>query len=89
AEPKPYPNNTRVPALWRRMYIDCQEALYAIRHLAIAGVVGDDAAMIDRARDWLLHVAAWDPRGPTGRDYNDEAAFRIAVALAWGYDWLH
>jgi hypothetical protein len=88
-EPKPYPNNTRVPALWRRMYIDCQEALYAIRHLAIAGVVGEDAAMIARARDWLLHVAAWDPRGPTGRDYNDEAAFRIAVALAWGYDWLY
>lgn len=89
AEPLPYPGNTRVPALWRRMYMDCQEVLYAVRHLAIGGVILDDAAMIRRARDWLLHAAAWDPRGTTSRDYNDEAAFRIVGALAWGYDWLY
>lgn len=89
AEPAPYPENKRVAKLWRQMYIDCQEALYAIRHLSVAGVVLEDAELIGRAKAWLLHVAAWDPEGPTSRDYNDEAAFRVAGALAWGYDWLH
>ncbi|MFE5319744.1 DUF4962 domain-containing protein [Paenibacillus sp. NPDC056579] len=88
AEPQPYPGNKRVAKLWRQMYMDCQEALYAIRHLSVAGVVLEDEQLIDRAKQWLLHVAAWDPQGPTSRDYNDEAAFRVAGALAWGYDWL-
>ncbi len=88
-EPAPYPNNRRVPELWRRMYIECQEVLYAIRHLAIAGRLASDETLTARARQWLLAVAAWDPRGPTSRAYNDEAAFRVASALAWGYDWLH
>lgn len=89
AEPARYPGNERTPALWRRMYIDCQELLYAVRHLAVAGQVLQDADLLAKARGWLLHVARFDTRGTTSRAYNDEAAFRIAGALAWGYDWLH
>ncbi|WP_189032251.1 DUF4962 domain-containing protein [Paenibacillus albidus] len=88
AEPSPYPNNQRVAKLWRQMYIDCQEVLYAIRHLSIAGRVLHDEQLLGAAKRWLLHVAGWDTEGTTSRDYNDEAAFRIAAALAWGYDWL-
>lgn len=89
AEPARYPGDKRVRTLWRQMYIDCQEVFYAIKHMAIAGQVLDDEALLERAKDWLLSVAAWDPKGPTERAYNDEAAFRVAIALAWGYDWLH
>lgn len=88
-EPSPYPDNKRVAVLWRKMYMDCQEVLYAVRHLAVAGVVLEDEALIAKAREWLLHAAAWNTEGTTKRDYNDEAAFRVAGALAWGYDWLH
>ncbi|PYI54319.1 DUF4962 domain-containing protein [Paenibacillus flagellatus] len=88
-EPAPYPDNKRVARLWRQMYIDCQEILYAIRHMSVAGVVLEDRGLIAHAKRWLLHVAAWDTEGTTCRDYNDEAAFRVAGALAWGYDWLH
>ncbi|MCP1182451.1 DUF4962 domain-containing protein [Paenibacillus sp. 1781tsa1] len=88
-EPLPYPENKRVATLWRQMYIDCQEVLYAIRHLSIAGRVLRDERLLEAAKTWLLHVAAWDTEGTTSRDYNDEAAFRVAAALAWGYDWLH
>ena len=28
-------------------------------------------------------------KGQTSRDYNDEASFRMAGAIAWGYDWLY
>ncbi|KKO55210.1 DUF4962 domain-containing protein [Paenibacillus sp. DMB20] len=88
-EPKPYPGNKRVAPLWRQMYIDCQEVLYAVRHLSIAGRVLNDSDMTAKAKAWLLHAAGWDPEGTTSRDYNDEAAFRVAAALAWGYDWLY
>ncbi|WP_127585548.1 DUF4962 domain-containing protein [Paenibacillus koleovorans] len=89
AEPLPYPDHKRVPKLWRQMYMDCQEALYAVKHLSVAAIVLQDEALLAKAKEWLLHVASWDTEGPTARDYNDEAAFRVAGALAWGYDWLY
>ncbi|TBL78247.1 DUF4962 domain-containing protein [Paenibacillus thalictri] len=88
-EPQRYPNNKRVAKLWRQMYIDCQETLYAIRHLSVAGVILQDEMLLERAKTWLLHVLTWETEGTTSRDYNDEASFRIAGAVAWGYDWLY
>lgn len=88
-EPAGYPGHQRVAPIWRQTYIDCQELIYAIRHLAIGGHVTKDAAMLARAKEWLLAVAGWDPAGTTSRAYTDEWAFRVTLALAWGYDWLH
>lgn len=88
-EPKGYPGHKRTARVWRKTYIDCQELLYAIRHLAIGGKMTRDADMIERAKAWLLAAAAWDPHGTTSRGYSDEWAFRVNAALAWGYDWLH
>lgn len=88
-EPAPYPNNTRVAPIWRQTYIDCQELIYAIRHLAVAGHVLKDPALLERSKEWLLSAADWDPAGTTSRAYTDEWAFRVTVALAWGYDWLY
>ncbi|QBX99449.1 DUF4962 domain-containing protein [Rhodophyticola sp. CCM32] len=88
-EPTGYPDGKRSAPIWRQTYIDCQEVLYAIRHLAIGSRITGDDAMQARARDWLLSVAAWSPTGSTARSYTDEWAFRVTVALAWGYDWLH
>ncbi len=88
-EPAGYPNHQRVASVWRQTYIDCQELIYAIRHLAIGGQVTGDAAMLACAKSWLMAAAAWDPAGTTSRAYTDEWAFRVTVALAWGYDWLH
>ncbi len=89
SEPKPYPNNVRTAPVWRQTYIDCQELIYAIRHLAISGHVLNNDEHLERAKQWLMEAASWDPQGPTSRAYTDEWAFRVAVALAWGYDWLH
>lgn len=87
-EPAGYPDHKRVAKIWRQTYIDCQELLYAIRHLAVGGQVTQDAAMLARAKEWLLSAAAWNPAGTTSRSYTDEWAFRVNLALAWGYDWL-
>jgi len=88
-EPAGYPNDTRVAPIWRQTYIDCQELIYAIRHLAVAGQVLEDRDHLDTAKDWLLAASDWDPDGKTSRAYTDEWAFRVCLALAWGYDWLH
>lgn len=88
-EPLPYPENKRVISLWRKNYMDCQEALCHIRSLSIGGVLTKDHDLIDQAKASLLQIAGWDTDGPTKRDYNDECAFRVAYALAFGYDWLY
>lgn len=88
-EPAGYPNHTRTAPVWRKTYIELQELWYAIRHLAIGGTVTGDQAMLDRAREWLLEAASWDPMGVTSRAYTDEWAYRVNNALAWGYDWLY
>ena len=85
----PYPGNVRVSDIWRKNYILCQEVIYAIRHLAIGGRVLDDRKLLGRAKNWLLAIAVWNPKGTTSHSYTDEWAFRITTALAWGYDWLH
>ncbi len=88
-EPAGYPNHQRVAPIWRQTYIDCQELLYAIRHLSIAGKVTGDEALTERAKAWLLEATSWSPTGTTARTYTDEWAFRVTLALAWGYDWLY
>ncbi len=88
-EPTGYPDNRRTAPVWRQTYIDCQELLYAIRHLAVAGVIQEDKALLAASKDWLMEAANWDPEGTTSRAYTDEWAFRVNLALAWGYDWLH
>lgn len=89
SEPKRYPEDKRIIKLWRQMYTDCQEALYRVKHCAVAWQVTGDERYLQTAKTQLLNLAAWDTDGPTARSYNDEAAFRVTTALAWGYDWLY
>jgi len=88
-EPAGYPGHKRVASVWRQTYIDLQELIYAIRHLAVGGAITDNAELTARAKAWLLEVASWNPTGTTSRAYTDEWAFRVNGALAWGYDWLY
>ncbi len=88
-EPKPYPNNKKVIAIWRQNYMDCQKAYNMIRNMSFAGVVKKDDKLINKAKEWLLEIAKWDVNGATNRNYNDECAFRVVGALGFGYDWLY
>lgn len=88
-EPLPYPGHKRVIPLWRQNYMDCQEALCHIRSLTVGGILTKDQELISQAKMALLEMTSWDTDGPTKRDYNDECAFRVAYALAFGYDWLY
>ncbi len=88
-EPLPYPSNKRVIKLWRQNFTDCQAAYNRIRFLSIAGVITENEDYINQSINDLIEVAKWDINGTTGRDYNDESSFRIASAIAWGFDWLY
>jgi len=91
-EPERYPNDKRVIHLWRANYMACQRAMCYIRSLSIAGVVLDDADIIQKAKVALLDISCWDyslATGSTTRLYNDECAYRVGYALAYGYDWLY
>lgn len=88
-EPKPYPDNKRVVHLWRENYTICQEAMYAVRGLSVAGIILEDRELIEKARECLLELASWDVNGTTSREYNDECSFRVVYGLAFGYDWLY
>jgi hypothetical protein len=41
------------------------------------------------ARRYVLHLAAWNPDGPTNWNLNDEAAMPILFRLARAYDWAY
>ncbi|MDO5416094.1 MAG: DUF4962 domain-containing protein [Lachnospiraceae bacterium] len=88
-EPLPYPNNKKVISQWRQNYTTCQQALTFIRSLAVGGRIADRKDWMEKAKEGLMELAAWNVEGPTCRDYNDECSFRVAYALAFGYDWLY
>ncbi|TCS38845.1 DUF4962 domain-containing protein [Reinekea marinisedimentorum] len=93
-EPKAYPEETVGKAslwrpYWREMYVQCQMAFNATRNLSIAGIMLNDEDIIAKAKAWTLKLSTYDPEGVTSRGYNDEAAFRVIAAMAWGYDWLY
>lgn len=88
-EPAPYPDNKRVVNLWRGNYQQCQRGLEYIRSLSVAGVILENEEYINKAKKALLELTTWDVNGSTARNYNDECSFRVAYALAFGYDWLY
>ncbi|AML51423.1 hypothetical protein [Falsihalocynthiibacter arcticus] len=88
-EPSRYENDQRMPPVWRQPNIDCQEMVYAIRHLPIAGKALENPAYLRRVKDWLLPAFTWKNDGASSQAYTDEWAFRGTVALVWGSDWLH
>lgn len=88
-EPQPYPNDKKVISMWRQNYTDCQNALTYIRSLAAGGRFLENEVWLDKAKKAVMELANWDINGSTSRDYNDECSFRVAYALAFGYDWLY
>lgn len=55
-------------------------------------LITQDEKYAEAARRWILHLAAWDPDGPTNWSLNTEAAkpllFRLPRAYDWAYDAL-
>lgn len=63
----------------------CQEA----ETLAFVYLVTQDKKYGEAARRWVLHLASWNPDGPTNFRLNCEAAKPMLFRPARAYDWAH
>ena len=61
----------------------CMEA----ETLALVYLVTGERRFAEGARKWILHLASWNPDGPTNWKLNDEAAMPILHRLPRAYDW--
>lgn len=61
----------------------CQEA----EMIAFVYLLTGEAKYGEAARRWILHLAAWDPDGPTNFKLNCEAAKPLLYRLPRAYDW--
>ena len=61
----------------------CEEA----ETLAFTYLMTSDKKYGEAARKWIMHLALWDPDGPTNIILNDEAAMPILHCLPRAYDW--
>jgi len=63
----------------------CQEA----EILAFVYLLTGESRYAEAARRWILHLASWDPDGPTNWRLNDEAAMPLLHRLPRAYDWAY
>lgn len=63
----------------------CREA----ETLAFVYLITQDKKYGEAARRWVLHLAAWDPDGPTNFALNCEAGKVMLYRPARAYDWAH
>lgn len=63
----------------------CREA----ETLALAYLFTGERKFGEAARRWVLHLASWDPDGPTNFNLNCEAAKPILYRLPRAYDWAY
>jgi len=63
----------------------CQEA----ETVAFVYLLTGEPKYAQAARRWILHLAAWDPDGPTNFRLNCEAGKPLLYRLPRAYDWAH
>lgn len=95
-EPEGYDPDKNWVSEWRRIYTPAKVGSSHMVRAALAYRLTGDERYLERARQWLLHFAGWDPRGiashdvdqPDGTQGNDEASMPILERSAIVYDWI-
>ena len=77
---------------WWPNRVQTEKACMEAETLAFVYLMTGEARYGQAARKWVLHLAGWDPDGPTNFKLNCEAAkpllFRLPRAYDWAYDTL-
>ncbi|HEX6972225.1 MAG TPA: DUF4962 domain-containing protein, partial [Limnochordia bacterium] len=74
--------------LWREYRITVR-ATDDMETLAFAYLLTGDPEFAAAARRWMLHIAAWDPRGATSAAVNDESSMPILYKMSRAYTWIY
>jgi hypothetical protein len=94
-EPTPEPihmgdaSNPETRKYWWSNREQTQKACFEAETVAMVWLLTGEAKYGEAARKWTMHLAAWNPDGPTNWRLNDEAAMPILHRLARVYDWSH
>ncbi|UCH34293.1 MAG: DUF4962 domain-containing protein, partial [Armatimonadota bacterium] len=88
-EPPPWTDGLWNAAEWRRNYGAVVKACNGIETMAFAYLISGEEKYARRVREWLLHIASWDPAGSTSIKVNDEAGMPILHITSRAYDWVH
>ncbi len=93
AEPTPEPEHrgtARDPAMrkyWWPNRVQTLKACEEAENLAFVYLMTGERRYGEAARKWILHLAKWDPDGPTNFALNDEAGMPILHRVPRAYDW--
>lgn len=74
---------------WREGVSIATDVLNRLHTLGFAYLISGDELYGKPGVDLLLHVAAWDPYGTSGRAINDEISMRLLYGMSRAYDWLY
>lgn len=95
SEPTPEPTvlasgrDPKTRAFWWPNRVQAMKALQEAETLAFVYLLTQEAKYGQAARKWILHLAAWNPDGPTNWKLNDEAAMPMIHRLPRAYDWAY
>jgi len=93
AAPTPEPTvranayDPKTSQFWWSNRVQTVKALQEAEILSFAWLLTGEKKYGERARDFTLRLAAWDPDGPTNFELNCEAAKPMLHRLARAYDW--
>ncbi|MCS7265268.1 MAG: DUF4962 domain-containing protein [Armatimonadetes bacterium] len=94
-EPTPEPSiraSLRDPQTRKHWWPNREQTLKACMEaetLALAYLLTGEKRFGEAARRWILHLASWDPDGPTNFNLNCEAAKPMLHRLPRAYDWAY
>jgi hypothetical protein len=88
-EPLPYPNDEWNVDIWREYMNQSRTMSSAVDHLGFGYLMTGERRWGERLREWLCHLASWNPDGTSSYRYNDEVGMPVLLVLARGYDCGH
>lgn len=95
SEPTPEPtemgsaSNPKMVQFWWSNRMQTLRACQEAETVAFAWLLTRDPKYQAAARRRVMHLASWNPDGPTNWRLNDEAAMPILHRLARAYDWAY
>ncbi len=95
AQPTPEPTvrgsarDDSMRAFWWPNRVQTEKACQEAETLAFVYLMTGEQKYGAAARKWILHLASWDPDGPTNFKLNCEAAKPMLWRLPRAYDWAY
>jgi len=84
--------NTELVQYWWPNRQQTEKACMEAETIALVSLITREPKYAEAARKWVLHLASWDPDGPTNFELNCEAGkpmlYRLPRAYDWGWDAL-